>query len=146
MLPTHQELAGAAVGVVGGGEVLGGGEEDRFDAARFEEFGEVAVAGEEEDLPFGAGEVDQQINRAEGALFVEIDEDVIENDGKVDSLTGELLDDGEADGEEELFAGAARELLDVPGLTLFIIDVGIALAKGSPDVAVAASCESREVS
>ena len=56
-------------------------------------------------------------------------------------MSGEFFDEGQADGEEELFAGAAAELFDSEGAVLIVVDPELAFAKRSPDVAIFAQGE-----
>src|SRR5690606_2134033 len=71
----------------------------------------VGLGGEVEDLPPLGGEGDRRLHDRSGPVLIAVAEGLVEDEGEADA--GLLaLDEGEANGEEELDAGPARELVE----------------------------------
>lgn len=99
----------------------------------------MGVAGEHEHLPIPrliSHECDQRAGRCSGAGIVKVDQGIIHHDRQHDAVLVQAANQGQPQGQKDLFTGASAEPLRIPDRTGCIVDIESCLVDGcgNPDV------------
>ena len=117
------------------------GERADFDADLLEDFDDVIVAGEHHHLVTEFGEGFEGRGGVGGALAIEVDEDVVEDQRQHDATAGVGGGEGEPEGDEDGFAGAAAEHVQRQRVPVCVVDLELVRPERRPDSGVFARGE-----
>jgi len=93
------------------------------------------MAGEEQNLLSFLCDRNQGFNGCLGSALIEVDEDIVQDHGKLHTVIAETFEHCQSDRQEELFPGATAQFADCESVPFVVVDFRI-LFQGSPDITV----------